>query len=138
MNGKVSLKVFELSSDLSSMSVTAPRFLFDSATGTYIQISSGLVLGRSQCSVFAADLRMSREHLQFLLRGETLFVVDLFSSNGVRLNGHAIPQGVRIPVKPRDTLSFGSQNLVVMASALEELGFDLPPHWDTDPTSPSC
>ncbi len=114
------------------MSATAPRFLFDSATGTYIQISSGLVLGRSQCSVFAADLRMSREHLQFLVRIDGLFVVDLFSSNGVKLNGHAIPQGVRIAVKPRDTLSFGSQTLVAMETAPADPRAELASDWESD------
>jgi hypothetical protein len=78
---------------------------------TTIVGSSGAVIGRSrECDVVLDDANVSRRHAELRPSGGSWIVVDLGSTNGVKVNGRAIsgPQSLR----SGDTLVLGSSTLV--------------------------
>ena len=73
--------------------------------------SSGAVIGRSrECDVVLDDANVSRRHAELRPSGGSWIVVDLGSTNGVKVNGRPIsgPQSLR----SGDTLVLGSSSLV--------------------------
>ncbi len=73
--------------------------------------SSGAVIGRSrECDVVLDDANVSRRHAELRPSGGSWIVVDLGSTNGVKVNGRPIsgPQSLR----SGDTLVLGSSTLV--------------------------
>ncbi len=73
--------------------------------------SSGAVIGRSrECDVVLDDANVSRRHAELRPSGGSWIIVDLGSTNGVKVNGRPIsgPQSLR----SGDTLVLGSSTLV--------------------------
>jgi hypothetical protein len=78
---------------------------------TTIVGSAGAVIGRSrECDVVLDDANVSRRHAELRPSGGSWIVVDLGSTNGVKVNGRPIsgPQSLR----SGDTLVLGSSSLV--------------------------
>jgi hypothetical protein len=78
---------------------------------TTIVRSAGAVIGRSrECDVVLDDANVSRRHAELRPSGGSWIVVDLGSTNGVKVNGRPIagPQSLR----SGDTLVLGSSSLV--------------------------
>ncbi len=68
------------------------------------------MIGRSrECDVVLDDANVSRRHAELRLSGGSWIVVDLGSTNGVKVNGRPIsgPQSLR----SGDTLVLGSSNV---------------------------
>ena len=64
-----------------------------------------IVLGRSQeCGICLDDRTCSRKHARVFERDGEYFVEDLGSTNGVRLNGKTVEEGI---LSPGDRFSFG-------------------------------
>jgi len=70
------------------------------------------------CDVSLADLQMSRQHCQFLNEDGRLYVEDLGSTNGTRVNGEEIEEKTRLG--DGDKVAVGSHVLTVEGS--EETG----------------
>ena len=77
---------------------------------TTIVGSTGAVIGRSrECDVVLDDANVSRRHAELRPSGGAWIVIDLGSTNGVKVNGRAIsgPQ----PLRSGDTVVLGSSTL---------------------------
>ncbi|MEO2145876.1 MAG: sigma 54-interacting transcriptional regulator [bacterium] len=73
--------------------------------------SEPLTIGRAQGnSLQVQDTLVSREHSRIEWRGEVLWVVDLGSSNGTRVNGSRVD---RQQLKPGDEVAVGSVRLIL-------------------------
>jgi hypothetical protein len=86
----------------------AARLLVDGRTA--IVGSSGAVIGRSRdCDVVLDDANVSRRHAEIRPSGGSWIVVDLGSTNGLKVNGRRIsgPQSL----KSGDALELGSSQL---------------------------
>jgi hypothetical protein len=78
---------------------------------TAIVGSGGAVLGRSRdCDVVLDDANVSRRHAEIRPSGASWIIVDLGSTNGVRVNQRRIagPQSL----KPGDTVELGTSRIV--------------------------
>jgi sigma-B regulation protein RsbU (phosphoserine phosphatase) len=72
-----------------------------------------LVIGRgAECDVQLPDQRVSRQHLEVELRGDELWVQDLGSRAGTRLNGKPVQGSVR--VNDRDLLELSDESRIVI------------------------
>ncbi len=82
--------------------------------GTRFPIRRGeTILGRSPyCSIVISDDLVSREHCALRLTSEGLTVMDLNSTNGIRVNGELV-KGVK-SVQPGDVLTVGTALLQVV------------------------
>lgn len=72
-------------------------------------------MGRSPyCSVVINSRRVSRQHCALTLRGDTLLVCDLGSSNGTWVNGTPVSSATRI--RHGDLIELGEEELEVVCS----------------------
>jgi pSer/pThr/pTyr-binding forkhead associated (FHA) protein len=77
---------------------------------TFIVGSGGAVIGRSRDSdVVVDDANVSRRHAEIRPSGASWIIVDLGSTNGVRVNGRRIdgPQSLR----PGDSVELGTSRI---------------------------
>lgn len=66
------------------------------------------ILGRSPgCDVVIADAGISRQHCLIEKIGDTVFVTDLGSTNGVFIDGSKLKPLEKTPYNPKSTLSMG-------------------------------
>lgn len=88
--------------------------------GLRVDLPEGeLLIGRSEDEgFFLDDGRVSRRHALLRRRAKELFVEDLGSKNGVRVNGAAVE---RARLSPGDRLTLGDSILVVVGDEDEEL-----------------
>ena len=71
-----------------------------------------LTIGRSESSGFCIpDKKGSRRHAEIVSDGENVFIIDLSSRTGTRVNGRAIAQ--RTPLCIGDTIQIGETDLVL-------------------------
>ncbi len=70
------------------------------------------VLGRQADLVFE-DSRVSRRHAQLTIEPDGLFIEDLGSTNGTKLNGDPLIQGARKPLNSGDKVSLGGFDLTL-------------------------
>jgi pSer/pThr/pTyr-binding forkhead associated (FHA) protein len=78
------------------------------------ELSEGeFVVGRgADCQLALDDALVSRRHAIFFVQGDELYVDDLGSRNGVRVNGDRIPGRTR--VGDGDKIRIGSQDMTVL------------------------
>jgi pSer/pThr/pTyr-binding forkhead associated (FHA) protein len=70
---------------------------------TDIPLDRGVVVGRDRrCDVRIESFYVSRRHCRLALDGDRVLVFDLGSTNGTRINGRRIGEGV---LRPGDELS---------------------------------
>ena len=81
--------------------------------GDSIELPVGeTVIGRDvQCALRFNDPAISRRHLRFIHRADEVFVEDLGSSNGTRLNTYALAAPTRL--NDGDTVGLGNRELTV-------------------------
>jgi FHA domain/DUF1707 SHOCT-like domain len=76
------------------------------------QADGRFTIGRAmECDFTLADLSVSRWHARLYRKDDGWMLSDLGSTNGTRLNGWRVTTGV--PVRPGDTVSFGSVSFVI-------------------------
>lgn len=68
---------------------------------------------RSDCDVFLDDPTVSRQHAAFVRRGTDWWVIDLDSTNGVRVNGADIAERV---IHPGDRIELGEAVVEMVGS----------------------
>jgi len=70
----------------------------------------GAVIGRSprNATLLIDDRTLSREHARLFGDGESLYVEDLGTTNGTRVNGRDLVSGRPVPVRQGDTLELGA------------------------------
>ena len=74
-----------------------------------------ILIGRSEeCDIQIESPKISRKHCCIALMNGKLLVRDLGSTNGIKINGQKVPEGL---VAPGDELTIGNQNYVL--------------HWDS-------
>src|SRR5438046_6687194 len=65
-----------------------------------------VLLGRSrECDIQIEDSNVSRRHAELRQEGETFWIVDLDSTNGVEVNGQRVK---RARLEPGDTFTVGA------------------------------
>lgn len=75
-----------------------------------------VVIGRSsECQITIDDPLISRRHASVVTRGESAFVTDLASRNGVRVNGRLVKGEQKL--EDGDRIRLGTQELVFSALA---------------------
>ncbi len=92
-------------------------------------------IGRTQdCDLRISDMSVSRYHAQ-LTRGEDGWLLsDLGSHNGTRINGWLVREPV--PLRPGDTVQFGSAIFIVQDSPIGDPGGKVSPQERGDPGGP--
>ena len=71
---------------------------------------SSIVLGRSkECDIRISDPNVSRRHAEIRQEGSTYWIVDLGSTNGISVNGHALK---RAKLGDADRITLGSTEVV--------------------------
>lgn len=81
--------------------------------GQEIQIHDGFVIGRDPnlskiAHLLSSRKNVSRAHARFLIIDEDLYVEDLDSTNGTRVNMFLIPSGSRHKLEHLDKIAFSS------------------------------
>ena len=84
-----------------------------------------LLIGRSEGADLriAADRKVSRRHAQISRAGEEVFVEDLSSRSGTRVNGQSI--SVRTALKPGDSIQIG-ETLLILEKTLYDIAYNRP------------
>jgi Protein of unknown function (DUF3662)/FHA domain len=71
---------------------------------------ASVVIGRSKdCDIRISDPNVSRRHAEIRQEGSTYWVVDLGSTNGIAVNGHALK---RAKLDDEDRITLGSTEIV--------------------------
>jgi len=88
-----------------------------------------LVIERGKHVGFKLKLKYSRNHLKLIRKGDIVWVEDLNSTNGSRLDGELIPANLQVPMSPGQEIQFGSVTLKIkkQESASQE-------EFEVDPT----
>jgi pSer/pThr/pTyr-binding forkhead associated (FHA) protein len=88
--------------------------------GNTIELWSGqLLIGRSaMCRLVLDDPLVSRQHAEFRQLGDSVFLYDLKSVNGVFVNGKRVEQ--RQEVRPGDRVLIGEQELTLVARSFDK------------------
>ncbi len=77
--------------------------------GKRIVLSDGLTIGRSHdCDLVLDDPNVSRRHAQVRQHGAAWLVVDLGSTNGIKVNGRRVSEA---PLEPGDEITLGLAKL---------------------------
>jgi hypothetical protein len=88
----------------------APAAMLRAGAAEYPVEGGSLVIGRSRdCDVRLADPNVSRRHAEIRQEGDTYFVVDLDSTNGIEVNGR---RAKRARLADGDMILLGSTELV--------------------------
>ena len=89
--------------------------------GNAVELPVGVtVVGRDVgCRLRFNDPAVSRKHLRFIRRAGEVFVEDLKSSNGTKLNGHPITSPMRLA--DGDAITVGGRTLFVRVSDGEDV-----------------
>jgi pSer/pThr/pTyr-binding forkhead associated (FHA) protein len=108
------------------------------ATGTKIEVSDELVIGRHAEGVgrLADDVEISRRHARLARAGSGFVVEDLGSTNGTFLNGRRIEAPELLSVG--DEIELGGTRMIVQVSATTPPATPSPPPpgHDTPPSTP--
>ena len=88
--------------------------------GNAIELRGGqLLVGRSaMCRLVLDDPLVSRQHAEFRLVGDTVFLFDLKSVNGVFLNGRRVDQ--KAELRPGDKVVIGEQEMTLIARSYDK------------------
>lgn len=103
--------------DPRAVAAPAPRTLFvvespDGLRGREYLISGEALIGRAPgCAIVVTDDYASAHHARVYERGSGVWVEDLRSTNGTRLNGHPLRRPARL--RPGDRLQIGHTVLAV-------------------------
>ncbi|MBV9737455.1 MAG: FHA domain-containing protein, partial [Candidatus Eremiobacteraeota bacterium] len=82
-----------------------------------VEGSCPFVVGRSSdADLLLWDPEVSRRHARFENDGRTVFVSDLYSSNGTFLNGRRVVEPIE--VRPGDSVDVGSVRITFLGSQL--------------------
>lgn len=94
------------------MSVESPHYWVE-YKGNAIELRGGqLLVGRSaMCRLVLDDPLVSRQHAEFRLMGDVVYLFDLKSVNGVYVNGKRIEQ--KQEVRPGDKVLIGEQEMIL-------------------------
>ena len=91
-------------------------YLIDINKRSCVDITKSLVIGREGGDVnFPNDKKVSRLHFAIELRKNNVFIKDLGSTNGTRVNGQIIKPQEEIKLSPSDEIKFGSQLFVIIS-----------------------
>jgi predicted component of type VI protein secretion system len=97
--------------------VEAPRRrLLSMALGTSAVVGRGDSEDQSQpdldlSTAGAREAGVSRQHARFVYQGETLYIEDMGSTNGTRINGFDLVAGKSYRLTPGDEIELGSLRL---------------------------
>ena len=70
---------------------------------------------------------VSREHSEFMVEGDRILLRDLKSSNGTFINGERLKEGEQRELHHKDVVSFGAQQLTLLAEGMpEDMPEDMP------------
>ena len=84
-----------------------------------VEDAGEVVLGRSSgCQIRLDDSQLSRRHCKFSFRDDRLFVEDMESKNGTRVNGHYVKGSVEL--REGNRVEVGTLLLVVRYPVMEE------------------
>lgn len=101
------------------MSVDNPHYWVE-YKGNAIELRGGqLLVGRSaMCRLVLDDPLVSRQHAEFRLVGDSVFLFDLKSVNGVYVNGKRVDQ--KQEVRPGDKVLIGEQEMILSARSADK------------------
>lgn len=96
--------------------------------GSAIEMRGGqLLVGRSaMCRLVLDDPLVSRQHAEFRQVGDSVFIFDLKSVNGVLVNGRRVEQ--KVELRPGDKVVIGEQEMTLVARSYDK---------ETKPHTPS-
>lgn len=88
--------------------------------GNALELRGGqLLIGRSaMCRLVLDDPLVSRQHAEFRQVGDSIFVFDLKSVNGVFVNGRRVEH--KQEIRPGDKVLIGEQEMVLLARSIDK------------------
>jgi pSer/pThr/pTyr-binding forkhead associated (FHA) protein len=73
-----------------------------------------IIIGRGTNHILAIpDHSISRNHVEVIFREGTIFIVDLVTANGTRIDGELIPASTPIPYTEGQTLVLGQSEVLI-------------------------
>jgi pSer/pThr/pTyr-binding forkhead associated (FHA) protein len=91
-------------------------FLFNDHSRTFVPIRDGMVFGRSSGDLqFREDGLISREHCRIRLQGSSVYIEDLASTNGTKVNSVKIIARRSRRIQFHDVIEIGRQRLILTA-----------------------
>ncbi len=115
--------------DMLSPDGTIVLHVNDAEAPVVIQVRQEVILGRTvtpaeggityvNLAPFGADERgVSRQHARLLREERALYLLDLNSTNGTRLNGEIVPAGVERRLRDGDEITLGRLSLTLYFKA---------------------
>ena len=78
----------------------------------------GAVIGRSprHGSLLVDDSTLSREHARMYVEDDAMYLLDLGSTNGTRVNGQPLDAGTPVAVRAGDAIEFGAVKVALAGS----------------------
>ncbi len=105
------------------MSASVPRFILryrqgENAWQEYALAYGSFSVGRDPaCQVVVTDLKASRRHLSLSVQTDGVWIQDLGSRNGTRLEGSLIPSNQAVRIQPGQVFGFGACEFLVTEQA---------------------
>ncbi|HTL52254.1 MAG TPA: serine/threonine-protein kinase, partial [Planctomycetota bacterium] len=91
----------------------------------YTIVAPRMVMGRrSHCDIQILESKSSREHAEILFDGQEMYIRDLGSRNGTRLNG--TPITAKQPLRIGDQIAVGDTVLEVFDASLYKSDLEIP------------
>lgn len=79
------------------------------------------IVGRKPTHVVAIpDNSVSRDHIEIVLQSNQIYVMDLGTSNGTKLDGHRIPENMPTPYREGQLLNLGNGFVTIAIELFEE------------------
>jgi predicted component of type VI protein secretion system len=92
-------------------------------TGIDTPLTDRMVVGRlKECPLAIDEANVSRRHAQVEARGDQWWIVDLNSSNGISLNGHAAQE---FQIQAGDLVTFGGVAFDVLSIPKQKSNFEV-------------
>ena len=94
------------------MSADKEFFFHDLVGGEVFELTDKMLIGRNeQCNICIDNESISGQHLKIFIRGDSLHIMDLGSSNGTKVNGMAINSQEDIKLRSGDEVLIGKFSL---------------------------
>lgn len=79
------------------------------------------IVGRKPSHLVAIpDNSISRDHLEVMLQSNQIYIMDLGTSNGTKLDGHRIPENIPTPYRQGQLIHLGNANVIIAIEQFEE------------------
>lgn len=79
------------------------------------------IVGRKPSHLVAIpDNSISRDHLEVILQSNQIYIMDMGTSNGTKVDGHRIPENIPTPYRQGQLIHLGNANVIITIELFDE------------------